>query len=182
MKNAKVILIHGNGGGTGEDNWFPYVKKELEKAGIEVLNPTFPDNKLARAEYWLPFIKELGADENTILIGHSSGAIAAMRFAEKNQILGSVLVGGYYTNLGDEGEEQSGYFDSEWNWKKIKNNQKFIIQFNSKDDPWIPISEARCIHEKLNTEYYETETDGHFGGDKEYLEFPKLIEVLKTKL
>jgi len=38
--------------------------------------------------YWLPFLKdELKADEYSILIGHSSGSIAALRFAEENNIV-----------------------------------------------------------------------------------------------
>ena len=37
---------------------------------------------------WLPFMKdELGVDENTIIIGHSSGACAAVRFAETHKVL-----------------------------------------------------------------------------------------------
>ena len=37
---------------------------------------------------WLPFMKdELGVDENTIIIGHSSGACAAVRFAENHKVL-----------------------------------------------------------------------------------------------
>lgn len=183
MNMIKVIVIPGNGGGTPLDNWFPYVKLRLEKLEVEVIAQDFPDSVLARAEYWLPFIQKLGADENTILIGHSSGAVAAMRFAEEYRILGSVLVGGYYTDLGLDDEKQSGYFDADWDWERIKKNQKFIIQFNSKDDPWIPIEEARFIHKKLDTEYYEYDHEGHFGsGGKPYLEFPKLIEVVKLKL
>ena len=39
---------------------------------------------------WLPFMKdELGVDENTIIIGHSSGACAAVRFAETHKVLTS---------------------------------------------------------------------------------------------
>lgn len=182
FRKIKVILIHGNGGGTVKDNWLPYAKRELEKLGIKVIAQDFPDPVLARSKYWLPFLKKLGADENTILIGHSSGAIASMRFAERNKILGSVLIGTYYTDLNDENEKKSGYFGDSWNWEKIKNNQKWIIQFNSSDDPWVPIEEARFVHQKLNTEYYEYEHEGHFGADKHYPRFPKLVEVIKDKL
>ena len=95
----KAILIHGNGGGKPTDNWLPYLKEELEKIGIRAVAPQFPDADLARASYWIPFLKDvLKADAKTIIIGHSSGAIAAMRFAEKNQILGSVLVGAYHSD------------------------------------------------------------------------------------
>jgi len=87
--SRKVILIHGNGGGSAKEHWFPYTKRELGKLGVETIARTFPDPVYAREKYWLPFLKdELGADKNTILVGHSSGAIAAMRFAEKNKILG----------------------------------------------------------------------------------------------
>ena len=138
---------------------------------------------MARQNFWLPFIKELGADENTILIGHSSGAIAALRFAEKNKILGTVLVGAYYTDLGDENEKESGYFDKLWDWQLIKNNQKWIIQFASTDDPFIPIEEARILHQNLNTIYYEHTYQKHFGyGSSPKLEFPELVESVRQKL
>lgn len=111
----RVVLIHGNGGGKGTDNWLPYVKSELEKLGISCEAPDMPDPELARAEYWLPFLQNtLKVDESTILVGHSSGAVAALRYAEENQICGSVLVGAYYTDLGCESEKQSDYlFDNQ---------------------------------------------------------------------
>ena len=55
-----------------------------------------PDPITARRSIWLPFMKdELGVDDQTIIIGHSSGACAAVRFAETNQVAGIVLVGAY---------------------------------------------------------------------------------------
>lgn len=180
---VKAIFIPGNGGGGPNDNWFPYLKKELEKLKVKVIASEFPDSQLARESYWIPFLKnDLKADEESILIGHSSGAIAAMRFAENNKLLGSVLVGGYYTDLGMDTEKLSGYFDRPWNWEAIKKNQKWIIQFSSPNDPWIPIEEPRHVHEKLNTDYYELESQGHFGGDYEKLEFPELLEAVKAKI
>jgi predicted alpha/beta hydrolase family esterase len=177
----KAIIIHGNGGGKPTDNWIPYLKVELEKLGIVTIAPQFPDPVLARASYWLPFLKDiLKADEETIIIGHSSGAIAVMRYAEKNQILGSVLVGTYYTTLGVEAEELSGYFDTPWDWEAIKKNQRWIIQFASTNDPWIPIAEARFVHDKLNTEYHEFTTQGHFGGDYYKDTFPEALQAIKN--
>lgn len=179
----KVIFIPGNGGGGPNDNWFPYLKEKLEALKIQVIASEFPDNILARESYWIPFLKKnLKADEQSILVGHSSGAIAAMRFAEKNKILGSVLVGSYHTDLGLSTEIQSGYFDRPWDWSAIKHNQKWIIQFAAPNDPWIPISEARFVHDKLNTEYHELPDQGHFGGDYHKLEFPELFDALKTKI
>lgn len=179
----KIIFIHGNGGGTARDNWFPYLQKEFKAFGLKVIAQDFPDNDLAREKFWLPFLKDkLKADKNTILIGHSSGAVAAMRFAEKNKILGSILVGAEYTDMGDKKEKASGYYSRPWDWEAIKKNQQWIVEFASTDDPWIPIEEARHIHKMLDTEYYEYIDQGHFGGDRIKTEFPEILTIIKKKL
>lgn len=185
MKNSKIkiIFLHGNGSSTPNDNWIPYAKAALEKLGFTVVARQFPDTNLALTSSWLPFLKNvLHVDENSVLVGHSSGALAAMRFAEQNKILGSVIIGAMHTDLGIESERLSGYFDTPWNWESIKNNQKWIIQFASTDDPWIPIEEPRFVHQKLGSEYYEFTNQGHFGGDYYKQTFPELVDVIQTKL
>ena len=182
QSQPKVIIIHGNSGSKPTDHWIPYVKEELEKAGITVLAPEFPDNDLARASIWLPYLHMLKADENTILVGHSSGAIASMRFAEKNQVLGTILIGSYYTDLGFEKEKLSGYFDEPWDWEAIKNHQQWTIQFASTDDPWIPIQEPRYVRDQLKSEYHEFNDQGHFGYSSNKPTFPELVEAIKNKL
>ncbi len=175
----KAIFVPGNGGDNSEDRWRPYLVEELSKLGIPLTNVDFPDPVLASMKHWLPFLHELGADENTILVGHSSGAVAAMRYAENNKIFGTVLIGACYTDLGLQNEKDAGYYDAPWQWEKIKNNQNWIIQFHSTDDPFISTDEARFIHEQLSTEYYEFNNYGHFIDRKE---FPELIEAVKNKL
>ena len=54
---------------------------------------------------WLSSAQLGGAqDANTVLVGHSSGAVAAMRLLEKTPLLGAVLVSACHTDLGDAGE------------------------------------------------------------------------------
>lgn len=185
MKKSKVkiILIHGNGGSWPKENWLPPVAKKLAKIpDAKIIFRQFPDSVLARAKYWLPFIKKLGADENTILVGHSSGAVAAMRYAEKHKILGSILVAVCYTDLGLEDEKLSRYYDKPWKWKTIKNNQKWIVQFASVDDRFIPIEEARFVHKKLKTEYYEFKHQGHFSSWDKKTDFQQIVAIIKKKL
>lgn len=173
----------GNGGGSPNDNWFPSVKEELENMGITVIAEEFPDNDLARETVWIPYLlNELEVNENTILVGHSSGAIAAMRLAEQQPILGSILVGAYHTDLDMEKEKESGYFNRPWNWQNIQKNQNWIVLFASQDDPWIPIEQPRYIHLQLNCEYHEYKNEGHFGGDYDKLTFPELTHALIRNL
>jgi uncharacterized protein len=176
---AKAILIHGNGGCTAADIWLPSVERELTALGLDVINQTFPDNVKARAIHWLPHLEALGADENTILIGHSSGAVAAMRYAETHRLLGSILVGVCYTDLGDSFEAASGYYAAPWRWSRIREHQQWIAIYNSVDDPHIPIAEPRFIATQLKCSYFEFEDRGHFVDSRE---FPEVVQFVRKKL
>lgn len=183
MPTPKVIFLPGNSGCTTHENWFPSVQTELEAAGLEVVAKTFPDPQLARESFWIPFIEnELKADENSILVGHSSGAIAAMHFAETHKIFGSVLVGTYHTDLGLDTEKAAGYFNRPWNWDAVRSNQRWTIIFASQDDPWIPVGEPRFVHQQLGCEYHEFTNQGHFGGDYVKPDFPELTLAILNNL
>lgn len=178
MPQPNFILIHGNGGGNAYDCWLPQVAHDLRELGLTVSNESFPDPIKARAKYWLPFIEQLGANESTVIIGHSSGAVAAMRYAETHQILGSVLVGACYTDLGEASERVSGYYEAPWDWQSIKANQHWVLQFASPSDPYIPIAEARYIQKHLATKYFELAKRGHFQDNN----FPELVKALTKQL
>ena len=85
-----------------------------------------------------------------------------MRYAETYTVAGIILVAAAHTDLGDEGERASGYFDTDWDWAAQKGNAGFIHQFHSADDPLIPVAEARFVAEQLKgaNHVYE-ELDGH---------------------
>ena len=175
----RAMIIPGNNNTAISECWYPQVKKELEKLGLDVIAKNMPDPDLARKQFWLPFIEEhVKSQGNSILVGHSSGAVAILRYLEENKAEGIVLVGASHTDLNDKKEKISGYFDEPWNWEKIRKNVKWIIQFASTDDPYIPIAEARHINGKLNSEYYEFTNRGHFM----QAEFPELVEVIRKKL
>lgn len=189
----RVIMAHGNGagseneaaGGNGHSYWFPSIKSALEEGGIECITPDFPDPAKARASIWLPFIEQvLKAGEDDILVGHSSGALAAMRYAETHQLGGLVVVSAYHTDLGYESERETGYFDTPWDWEAMKANTGIKGQFASTDDPWIPIAEPRLIHEAVGTDYHEFTDQGHFIGsaDQQKTQFPELLAYLQEKI
>lgn len=174
-----AVLIHGNGGCTAGDIWLPSVARELAALGLEVVNRTFPDNVKARANYWLPFLEELGAGEDTILIGHSSGAVAAMRYAETHRLRGSVLVGVCHTDLGDAGERASGYFSAPWQWDRIRANQQWVGVFSSSDDPHIPVAEPRFVAAQLGCRHVEFTNRGHFVDTRH---FPEVVQFVRRRL
>ena len=171
----KAMIIPGNGNEDVNCMWYPYVKDKLKKEGFDVVLENMPDPELARRKYWLPFIeKKLEGGNNSLLIGHSSGAIAILRYLETHTCDIAVLIAVYHTDLGYESEKISGYFDTPWDWDRIKKNAKRIIIFASRDDPHINIDEPRFVKEKLHAEYHEFEDSGHFQSE----EFFELISVI----
>ena len=121
---------------------------------------------------------ELKCDENTIIVGHSSGAVAAMRYAEKYKVKGLVLVAAYHTDLGKDYEKISGYFRRPWEWSTIKENCDFIIQFASTDDPFVPFEEQQYVADNLKSDLRKFEDQGHFLG----IMFPELVTVVKENV
>jgi predicted alpha/beta hydrolase family esterase len=137
----KAAIIPGNGSENIVNcNWYGWLFEELQSQhGVQAILRKMPDPVYARETIWLPFMeKELGCNRDTLIIGHSSGAAAAMRYAETRQVKGLVLISAYTSDLGDDVEKTSGYFSRPWDWEAIKRNTEFRVQFGSKDDPFLP--------------------------------------------
>src|SRR3989338_5795089 len=81
---ATIFIFHGIYGNPDE-NWFPWLKRELEQAGHEVIVPAFPNADKPQLEEWLKFFDQYNKklDANTIFIGHSLGGAFALRLLER---------------------------------------------------------------------------------------------------
>jgi len=161
MKEPNVVIIHGSGLAP-EDCWYEETKKMLERTGIEVILPAMPDNFRPKRSTWVSFLEEhprIG--ENTIFTGHSSGASAAIGYAEIHPVGGLVLVAAHDKHHNIPSEIQSGFFDKPWNLDAIKANAGWIVQLASTNDPYIPIEESRRIKNKLGV------------ADEDYVEKPR---------
>ncbi|KAK2144974.1 hypothetical protein LSH36_714g01001 [Paralvinella palmiformis] len=176
---TQFVIVPGNGGGDVESsNWYAWARDKLkELPGVEVTLTNMPDPVLARKSVWVPFMHEkLHCSENTVIIGHSSGAEAAMRYTEKYKVKGIILVSACFTDLGSETEKVSGYYDDPWLWEEIKSNTDFIIQFGSEDDPFISFKSEQCVvAENLQSDFRKFSDRGHFMSST----FPELINTIK---
>ncbi len=54
---TNIIIIHGTGGDPNE-NWFPWLKSELEKLNCRVLFPKFPTPENQSLQNWLNVFKD----------------------------------------------------------------------------------------------------------------------------
>ncbi|HII29977.1 hypothetical protein COT48_02585 [Candidatus Woesearchaeota archaeon CG08_land_8_20_14_0_20_47_9] len=69
-----IIIIHG-AYGSPEENWIPWLKRELERLGCRVYVPRFPTPKGQTLDNWMRVFEDFKeyVDEDTIFIGHSLG-------------------------------------------------------------------------------------------------------------
>jgi predicted alpha/beta hydrolase family esterase len=172
MPLTKVVIVPGNGEGCASANFYPTLASSLRAAGFPVELREMPDPGTARESIWLPFITDvLHADENTLLVGHSSGAVAGLRLAENVRLGALVVVSVTPTDLGDANERASGYYNRDWQWARIRANVPTVAMFASLDDPFIPIALQRTARQGLQDAaapeghtfaYHELEAKSHF--------------------
>ena len=86
----RIAIVPGNGcDDINSANWYAWLDKRLRDSGKfeEVACQTMPDPHRARRSVWLPFmLSALGcSNPETIVVGHSSGAVAAMRLMEEHR-------------------------------------------------------------------------------------------------
>eukprot|EP00994_Dinema_validum_P004556 NODE_2609_length_668_cov_60.151858_g2144_i0.p1 GENE.NODE_2609_length_668_cov_60.151858_g2144_i0~~NODE_2609_length_668_cov_60.151858_g2144_i0.p1 ORF type:complete len:184 (+),score=58.76 NODE_2609_length_668_cov_60.151858_g2144_i0:80-631(+) len=162
----KCIIAPGNGcSDVFQANWYAWLQKELQGDGTfsEVILQTMPDPHVAHEAVWVPFLRDtLGAGADTVLIGHSSGAEAAMRLLETTPLAGCLLVSACWTDLGEPSEAEAGYYNRPWQWEAIKGNAKWILQVHSDDDPFIPIAEAKHVAENVGSDFHVIPGKQHF--------------------
>lgn len=186
-KLPTVIICPGNGcTNIRRSNWYGHVHDELTRLGIPCICEDFPDPNRARRDKWIPFIRSKAKETDVILVGHSSGAQAALRYTEQYPVVGAILVAATYSDLGDAGERASGYYPQKisngeetnaYDFKAMKENCAIWYQFHSDDDPFIPLYEAEKIRDGLGL----TDTYRMLRGRSHFFEpFPELLEVISS--
>lgn len=174
----KVIILHGTGS-TPQSYWHPYIKENLEQKDFEVIVPELPNTDNPDIKITLPFVLETqNFDENTILIGHSSGCPLILSILENIdvQIKKAILVAGFCDTLNSPSLQKS------YDFNKIKNNCKEFIFINSDNDPWgCDDVQGRKMLEKLGGDLIIRKGEGHMGSEKfeqYYKEFPLLLRLI----
>ncbi len=185
----RVIIVHGWGGHPGE-GWFPWLKKELEKKGIEVLIPQLPDAEEPRIEKWVPALS--GAvgipDEETYFVGHSMGCQTIARYLETlpegQKVGGAVFVAGFFKRLtGLEDEEQETWklwLASPVDLEKAKSHLPKSVAIFSDDDPFVPLENVDDFRDKLGSEIIIVPKAGHFNDEVGCFQLSQVLKALES--
>jgi leucyl-tRNA synthetase len=165
------VLLHGFEGDP-EAARFRYWKTELEKQGHRVIIPKLPD---ARHPSEAAQVKAaLGAatyDENTILFGHSLGAVVALKVLEKLEkpIARTILAGAF---IDPEFKDNHRPFEDTFVWKfdreKIKHNAGTIHLLHDINDYAVREKQVERIEALLGVKAERMPGEApHFTGEKE---------------
>ena len=178
----KSAVFHGTNS-SSQNGWFPYIKTELEKLGMEVYVPDLPQADNPNIKRYNEFLFKSGWDfSNNLLIGHSSGSVEIMGLLqdlpEDTNVDTAILVG---TFRGDLGRDDLKGMDIDFDYEKIKSKADKFIVIHSDNDPYCPLDDAKWISNKLNAEFILLPGQQHFSShiDPKYKKFPKLVEIVK---
>ena len=186
MKNA--LILHGTGG-SPYIYWFQWLKKELEKLGYEVWVPQLPKSDKPNIARYNKFLlsKDFDFNKETIIIGHSSGAVAILGLLEdlpKGIKINSVyLIAAFIDSLGWESLNE--LFAKPFNYNLIKTRAKKFIYFHSDNNPYIPLKQAKYLVLKTSGKLVLLPGEKHFStdaGGSKYKKFPELLAKIKQNI
>ncbi len=181
----KAYIIHGYGG-YPEKNWFPWLKTELEKMGVEVHVPAMPNTDTPEFFLWLSHLQSQinSPDEHTYLIGHSLGCITILQYLNSlpraTKIGGVVLVAAFSKPI--HFTELNGFFETPLDEQKIQTIASEIVVINSDNDEHVPFEQAEEIRDRFDAELIKIEKGGHLNAKTGYTQFPLVLEKLKEMM
>ncbi len=190
-KNAqftRAIIVHGLSG-EPQYAWYPWAASQLEANGITVYTPEMPNPDEPQLKEWLAHISEvIGApDEHVVLIGHSLGCVAIMRYLEalsaEAKVGKVIFVAGFTDQIGFR--EFDNFFRQPLNFEKIKTKSaKGFVAIQSNDDPFVTEQYGIRLKEELGAELIIKHAAGHMSGpldDKESCtELPEVVEAVTS--
>ena len=187
MKRA--IIVHG-WGGKPEHGWYLWLKRELEKKGFSVRVPQMPDTEKPKIKAWVNKLNKIvgRTDKIAILVGHSIGCQAILRYLEKLSdkpgIEKCIFIAPWMNldkqTIEDEGSEvvelAKPWMETPINWKKVKSHCSSFICIFSDNDYYVPLSDSKLFKKNLNAKIVILKKKGHF---VEYDGIKKLPEILQ---
>ncbi|MFA4891154.1 MAG: alpha/beta fold hydrolase [Candidatus Gracilibacteria bacterium] len=183
-----AFIIHGALGNPNE-NWFPWLKSELERLGFTVYVPAFPTSPETQTlENWLKVFEEYKnhLDKDTIVIGHSLGPAFLLTILEQIEkpIRAAYFVAGYHPKSLPKTSEWypqvKTFLEKPFDWQKIKQNCPAFHIYHSDNDPYFPLSLAEDLAKTLDTTTIVVKNADHFNEKAGYTKFERLLHDIQN--
>lgn len=184
---SEILIFHGTGGNP-EENWFPWLKNELQKTGNQVYVPKFPDPREDNhLEDWLKVLEEYKEHikEQSILVGHSLGGLFLLRVLERLEkpVKGAFFVAapiGVKPILYYESDEKFSGF--EFDWEKIKKGALNFAVYHSDNDPYVSLGNGEELASHLGIKLKFIPQAGHINSESGFTKFDPILEDISKIL
>lgn len=186
MKTA--IIIHGSPSkeeyedfatkdSPANSHWIPWLKQQLSQNDFLVNTPEMPEPYNPDYKKWLDVFEQFHLDEDTHLIGHSSGAGFLLRYLSENDVkIGKVIFVAPWINPNQT--DDTNMFDFMID-KDLRQKVKDLVVIYSSDDEADVIESVSIIKDETGTRTIELNGKGHFTlDDMGTREFPELLREL----
>lgn len=187
----KACIVHGWDGNPDEPV-LKWLRLELQKLGWEVVAPAMPNPGVPTIESWIQKLKEVigNPSEDTILVGHSVGCQAVLRYVEtlpeETRIRGLALLAPWMEldqqTIEEEGEEvieiARPWMETPIDFEKIKRLVGKSVAIFSDNDSFVPVTQAEVFKNKLGAETIIEHGMGHFSPSDNISELPSLLNVI----
>jgi leucyl-tRNA synthetase len=167
----------------GDDNYYPWLKQELEAKGAKANIFVYPKPEdHSEEEIINEVLMKNSFNEQIVIVGHSLGSVVALKAIEKMKkpIAKLILVGGFLQpKFKDRIRPFTDKFKWDFNFEAIKKNVKEIVILHDIEDHIVPESSADELAEKLGGKLIKLKAEvPHFKGSQE----SKILEMAQVKL
>lgn len=201
----KFLILHGSFG-SPESNWFPWLKKELEKLGHEVKAPQLPidDYEIAEKllaagkkfipqhqtlENWLDYYEiELsgwvGDGQQVVVVAHSISPVFTLHVIEKYKVrfASAIFVSPFFQKLNLNGSYElvnNDFYFEDFNFKMIREYLPVSYAIYTDNDPYVPRQIAENFIQKLGSIPILLKGGEHLGSV--ITAFPLALELCKAQ-
>ncbi len=180
---ASVIVIHGYQG-RPDVAWKPWLKYELESEQVVAKLPAMPEPNHPVESAWLDMIdtQVIAAKTPIILVGHSLGGLAVLRWLETRAIEpihAAICIGGVVTP-----KKYSGTFAHEWSaptdWENIRQFTNHLVGIYGRDDSSVTFDEGKLLEQNGQATLLVVEGYGHFSPDDGVTQVPELLQTIDS--
>ncbi len=192
-KGRTVLILH-SWYGNNQENWIPWLKRELEDRGYKTLIPNLPDNRYPDYAKLMMFLETEYKDQlisgQLAVIGHSLGGYLAIKLAEKYKLARIVAVApAMQQKITDFPQELQVPYKKEltmllrmyhvggtFNTDLIQGNVNQIAIFYSNNDPYINKSNQDIYKVALPAAHFSIFINrGHFGSKEQCKRLPEIL-------
>lgn len=185
--DKKIIFVHGYTASSDAD-WYPALRPELDKLGVDYTVPDLPGGRYPKSAEWLKIIQQEfnKTDKPVVLVGHSLGTRAVLLFLDQfNVEADTVILIAPFSNEPENAHRRNGqaypdFFEYKIDISKIKQQVKKFVIIHSEDDYSLNYhSQGESLAVELGIEITKFEDRGHFTLPEDA---PYILEVLRKEL